>query len=242
MRVFVAGATGVLGRRAVPVLVAAGHEVTALVRSPEKAELARSLGAAPVEVSLFDPRRVARRGRRPRRGVQPRDAHPAGEPCGRPAGVAGEQPHPLGGFAQPRGRGPRGGRDALRAGVDRVPLRRPRRRVDRRVDRGDRRQPVLRSGEGGGVRGRRVSQRRAGAGVVLRFGEFVAPDSDHTLTILRAAAAGSRDRARPPGALVPDDRRRRRGRGRGGGTRRAERHVRRRRRRTGAAARLRAPR
>ena len=55
MRVFVAGATGVLGRRAVPALVAAGHEVTALVRSPAKAALARSLGATPVEVSLFDP-------------------------------------------------------------------------------------------------------------------------------------------------------------------------------------------
>src|SRR5580765_982765 len=55
MRVFVAGATGVLGRRAIPALVAAGHAVTAVVRSPAKAALARSLGATPVEVSLFDP-------------------------------------------------------------------------------------------------------------------------------------------------------------------------------------------
>jgi nucleoside-diphosphate-sugar epimerase len=55
MRVFVAGSTGVIGRRAVPALVAAGHEVTAVVRSPEKAALARSLGATPVEVSIFDP-------------------------------------------------------------------------------------------------------------------------------------------------------------------------------------------
>src|ERR1700712_1625922 len=55
MRVFVAGSTGVLGRRVVAGLVAAGHEVTALVRSPEKAALAKSLGATPVEVSLFDP-------------------------------------------------------------------------------------------------------------------------------------------------------------------------------------------
>jgi nucleoside-diphosphate-sugar epimerase len=55
MRVFVAGATGVLGRRAVPALLAAGHTVTAVVRSPAKAALARSLGATPVEVSLFDP-------------------------------------------------------------------------------------------------------------------------------------------------------------------------------------------
>jgi len=54
MRVFVAGATGVIGRRAVRALVAAGHEVTAAVRSPAKAALARSLGATPVEVDLFD--------------------------------------------------------------------------------------------------------------------------------------------------------------------------------------------
>ena len=55
MRVFVAGATGVLGRRAILALVAGGHAVTAVVRSPAKAALARSLGATPVEVSLFDP-------------------------------------------------------------------------------------------------------------------------------------------------------------------------------------------
>src|SRR5437660_787827 len=53
MRVFVAGATGVIGRRAVRALIAAGHEVTAAVRSPAKAALARSLGATPVEVDLF---------------------------------------------------------------------------------------------------------------------------------------------------------------------------------------------
>jgi len=55
MRVFVAGATGVVGGRAVRALVRAGHEVTALVRSPAKADVARSLGATPAEGSLFDP-------------------------------------------------------------------------------------------------------------------------------------------------------------------------------------------
>ena len=55
MRVFVAGSTGVLGHRAVSALVAAGHQVTAVVRSPAKAVFARSLGATPVEVSIFDP-------------------------------------------------------------------------------------------------------------------------------------------------------------------------------------------
>ena len=54
MKLFVAGGTGVLGRRAVPRLVEAGHEVTALSRSAEKDELLRSLGATPVRVDLFD--------------------------------------------------------------------------------------------------------------------------------------------------------------------------------------------
>ncbi len=54
MRVFVAGATGVAGRRAVARLVAAGHEVTGIARGADKSELLRTLGATPVAVSLFD--------------------------------------------------------------------------------------------------------------------------------------------------------------------------------------------
>jgi nucleoside-diphosphate-sugar epimerase len=55
MRVFVAGATGVLGKRAVRLLVEGGHDVTAVARTPEKSALVESLGAAPVTVDLFDP-------------------------------------------------------------------------------------------------------------------------------------------------------------------------------------------
>jgi nucleoside-diphosphate-sugar epimerase len=54
MRVFVAGATGVVGRRAVARLVIAGHEVTGVARSPEKDALLDLLGAHPVRVDLFD--------------------------------------------------------------------------------------------------------------------------------------------------------------------------------------------
>lgn len=54
MRIFVAGATGVIGRRVVPLLCRAGHDVTAIGRTPERrARLARQ-GAAPVAVSVFD--------------------------------------------------------------------------------------------------------------------------------------------------------------------------------------------
>ena len=55
MKVFVAGATGVLGRRTVSLLVAQGHEVSALARSDARAALLGDLGARPVRADLFDP-------------------------------------------------------------------------------------------------------------------------------------------------------------------------------------------
>lgn len=54
MRVFVAGATGVIGVRLVPLLVAAGHEVTGMTRSPAKGDLLRRLGADPVVADVYD--------------------------------------------------------------------------------------------------------------------------------------------------------------------------------------------
>jgi nucleoside-diphosphate-sugar epimerase len=54
MKVFLTGGTGVIGIRALPALVAAGHEVTAVARSGAKADLVRAMGATPVAVDLFD--------------------------------------------------------------------------------------------------------------------------------------------------------------------------------------------
>jgi uncharacterized protein YbjT (DUF2867 family) len=54
MRIFLAGATGVLGRRIVPLLVAGGHTVAGLTRSPEKADYLRSLGVTPIICDVFD--------------------------------------------------------------------------------------------------------------------------------------------------------------------------------------------
>ena len=55
MRVFVAGASGALGRRLVPQLIAAGHEVTGTHRSPGNADRVRRLGAEPVQLDLLKP-------------------------------------------------------------------------------------------------------------------------------------------------------------------------------------------
>lgn len=59
MKVFVAGATGVLGRALVPRLVARGHDVVGMTRSASKQDLVRSLGARPVVADALDPDAVA---------------------------------------------------------------------------------------------------------------------------------------------------------------------------------------
>lgn len=59
MRIFVAGATGVIGRALVPRLVARGHEVVGMTRSPSKQDLLRELGARPVVADALDPDAVA---------------------------------------------------------------------------------------------------------------------------------------------------------------------------------------
>ena len=54
MRVFVAGASGAIGRPLVAKLVAAGHEVTGMTRSEERAEQVRAAGARSVVGDVFD--------------------------------------------------------------------------------------------------------------------------------------------------------------------------------------------
>ncbi len=60
MRIFVTGASGVVGRRAVPLLVEAGHQVTAVGRSEVKRAALRQQGATAVDLDLFDSRSLRR--------------------------------------------------------------------------------------------------------------------------------------------------------------------------------------
>jgi nucleoside-diphosphate-sugar epimerase len=58
MKVFIAGATGAIGARLVPLLVADGHEVAAMTRTPDKQPALRALGAEPVLADGLDARSV----------------------------------------------------------------------------------------------------------------------------------------------------------------------------------------
>ena len=54
MRIFVAGASGLIGTRLIRLLTAAGHEVAGMTRSPGGAGLLRGLGVEPVICDVFD--------------------------------------------------------------------------------------------------------------------------------------------------------------------------------------------
>ena len=58
MRIFLAGATGAIGRRLVPRVFEAGHQVTAITRSEAKLAELRNVGAEPVLCDVFDARRL----------------------------------------------------------------------------------------------------------------------------------------------------------------------------------------
>ena len=60
MKVFVAGATGALGKQLVPMLVANGHDVVGMTRTEAKRDQLRSLGAQPVVADALDADAVGR--------------------------------------------------------------------------------------------------------------------------------------------------------------------------------------
>jgi nucleoside-diphosphate-sugar epimerase len=58
MRIFVAGATGVIGRRLVPMLLEDGHEVVGMTRSEDRAASLRAAGVQPTVCDVFDAERL----------------------------------------------------------------------------------------------------------------------------------------------------------------------------------------
>lgn len=59
MKVFVAGGTGAIGRPLLAQLLARGHDVVALTRSPERAQALRAEGITPALADVFDPQAVS---------------------------------------------------------------------------------------------------------------------------------------------------------------------------------------
>jgi hypothetical protein len=60
MKIFLAGATGAIGKRLVPLLLRAGHDVVGTTRSPTKAHALRAAGVEPVVVDVFDASALSR--------------------------------------------------------------------------------------------------------------------------------------------------------------------------------------
>ncbi|GHO49327.1 NAD-dependent epimerase/dehydratase family protein [Ktedonospora formicarum] len=54
MKIVVAGATGIIGRRLVPLLIAAGHEVYGTTRTAEKGQALQQAGASPLVIDMYD--------------------------------------------------------------------------------------------------------------------------------------------------------------------------------------------
>src|SRR6185503_20070257 len=59
MNIFLAGASGVIGRRLVPLLRDAGHSVTGITRSNEKAIALAALGAKGLVIDVYDAKALA---------------------------------------------------------------------------------------------------------------------------------------------------------------------------------------
>lgn len=55
MRIFLAGASGVIGRRLLPLLIANGHVVAGMTRSLDNAPALQNSGAEPVVCDVFNP-------------------------------------------------------------------------------------------------------------------------------------------------------------------------------------------
>ena len=88
MNIFLAGATGVIGRPLVPLLRDAGHAVTGTTRSAEKAAALEALGARGVVVDVYDAARCckAMAAAQARRGDPP--AHRSAATSRDPAQIA----------------------------------------------------------------------------------------------------------------------------------------------------------
>ncbi len=188
MKIFLAGGTGVIGRRALRLLVGSGHEVSALTRSEAKADAVRAQGATPVTASLFDraslvaalaghdtvvnlTTHIPPLSKSARASAWAENDRIRSE--GAPNIVAAALEVGVGRYIQ----------EALAFSYD---------------DHGDRwiteSEPLLASAYTASVRDVEAAVERftasGGVGVTLRFGQFYAPEASHTQSLLKGARRG----------------------------------------------------
>ena len=200
MHVFVTGGTGAIGRPAVVALIEAGHDVSALARTPDRAAWLEDRGARAVAVSLFDRPGLALAFAGPDAVVNLATAMPSTSRFVRPSAWAETQRIRTAGSATVVDA-------ALDAGVERV--------VQESVvmlypDRGaawiDEDVPVDRYPLAEGNLAAEASARRftaaGGQGVVLRLGWFHGPGAAHSEQLLALARRHLATMIGPPGGYV----------------------------------------
>jgi nucleoside-diphosphate-sugar epimerase len=195
----ITGATGVLGRRAVRDLVAAGHRVRAVTRSAAGRAVLEELGAEAVEADVFDPLALARAFAGSTAVVNLLTSIPPAERLGDPGAwtandrLRREASAAVAGAATAAGarRLVQESHAYLYADGGEEPL-----GEDAPLD------PAGPPASAAAAE-RNAHELFAGDVVVLRFATFVGPDSDLTLAQLEAARAGSSSLPARPGAYVP---------------------------------------
>jgi nucleoside-diphosphate-sugar epimerase len=197
--VTVTGSTGVIGRRAVRALVAAGHSVTGVTRSARGRETLESVGAGAVEADVYDERSLRRAFDGAEAVVNLLTHVPPPDQMGDPS--AWEENDRLRAEASAAI-----ARAARAAGAQRL--------VQESIalvyeDGGDAWLDEDAPVAGGGVATAPLTAERnarelfEGDTVVLRFGVFIGPDSESTLAALHAAHAGESIAPGPPTAYRP---------------------------------------
>lgn len=188
MKIFVAGATGVVGRRVVPMLLEKGWTVTAAVRSAEKMKELAMLGARAELIDLFDPAAVARAVRTHEAVCNLTTSIPSSNRALLPfAWRQNDRVRKLVSLnLVEAATGAGAGRYIQESFAPMYPS-----SGDRWVDERSSVSPAphVRSANTAEYNTKRFTE-AGGQGVVLRFAFFYGPDSRHTLDIVRMARAG----------------------------------------------------
>jgi UDP-glucose 4-epimerase len=197
--IVITGSTGVIGRRAVRELLAAGHHVTGVTRSARGRELLERLGARAVEADVFDDVSLRRAFKGADAVVNLLTHIPCADRMADPS--AWEENDRL--------------RTEASAAIARAAQAARVRRLAQEsiafvyADGGDAWLDEDAPVAGGGVTTTALTAERNarelfdGDTVVLRFGLFIGPDSGSTQAALNAARAGASIAAGPPGAYRP---------------------------------------